>query len=84
MEDLRKLRDEINYKLALLANLQLKILHHGVEHTKAHMTPEAELQLAGEIGFDNFTDFVRWRQRQLGAQANPEANSRKRRPDVPW
>ena len=81
--DLELLRNEINFKLAMLLNLQLKVLHNGIDHTRAAMTPEEELQMAREIGYGNFADFVKWRQSQT-RPTTPELPSRKRRPDVPW
>ena len=81
--DLELLRNEINFKLAMLLNLQLKVLHNGIDHTRAAMTPEEELQMAREIGSGNFADFVKWRQSQTRPTAT-EQPSLKRRPDVGW
>lgn len=81
--DLEMVRNEINFKLAMLLNLQLRTLNDGVERTRAAMTPEEQLEMAREIGYRNFYDFVKWRQSQK-AEAPDDEPGHKRRPDVPW
>ena len=62
--DLEMLRNEINFKLAMLLNLQFRVLNDGIEHARATMTPEAQIEMAGEIGYQNFRDFLKWQQAQ--------------------
>lgn len=81
--ELEMLRNEINFKLAMLLNLQLKMLNGGVEQARAMMPPEEQLEMAREIGYRNFYDFVQWQQSQKRQQTE-EPKPGKRRPDVGW
>ncbi len=76
VEDLETLRNEINYKLALLLHLQIK----NVEDAPAArelLTWQHKLDLATDIGYQNYIDFLQWKHGQERAKDPPPP----RRPD---
>jgi hypothetical protein len=76
VEDLVTLRNEINYKLALLLNLQIKSIEDAPA-TRDLLTWQHKLELAGDIGYPNFIDFLQWMHAQERAKDPPP----RRRPD---
>lgn len=70
LEDMERLRDEINYKLALLLDLQIDTIQ--TPRTAAdRLTWQKKLALASEIGYQNFLDHVLWKHAQARAKDPP-------------
>lgn len=76
VEDLEALRDEINYKLALLLSLQIKSIEDAAA-AREQLTWQKKIELATEVGYQNFLDHVLWKHAQERAKDPPP----QRRPD---
>jgi hypothetical protein len=76
VEEAEMLRNEINYKLALLLNLMQTTIKDPSK-AREEMTWAKKFELATDIGYGNYLDFVRWQHAQERAKDPPP----QRRPD---
>ena len=76
VEDLETLRNEINYKLALLLNLQIKTIEDAPT-IREQLTWKDKIDLASDIGYQNFLDHVLWRH----AKKRTKDSSPRHKPD---
>jgi hypothetical protein len=76
VEDLERLRDEINYKLALLLDLQIDTIQRP-HIAKDKLIWHKKIELASDIGYQNFLDFVLWQHAQAREKDPPPSH----RPD---
>jgi hypothetical protein len=76
IEEFEIFRKETNYKLALLLNRLLQIIDDP-RSAREDMTWKEKIELATDIGYQNFTDFIAWKHAQERAQDPPS----KMRPD---
>lgn len=67
VEDLEILRNEINFKLALLLNWQMRTIEDPAG-TREELTWKEKIELATDIGYQNFLDFTLWQHAQKRAK----------------
>lgn len=70
IEDIERLRHEIDYKLALLLDLQIDAIQRPPS-ARERMTWQKKIGLASEIGYQNFLDHVLWHHAQARAKDLP-------------
>src|ERR1700680_3621593 len=70
IEDLEALRTEINYKLALLLHYQFKTIEDAPA-VREQLTWSKKIELATDIGYQNFLDHILWRHAQERAKDPP-------------